>query len=331
MNRMAVILVSGGLDSLLAVRLLVDQGIDVLGLNFVSPFFSCSGAGGRHLPSKALEEMGVKLRVVAMGRDYIDLLRRPRHGRGREMNPCVDCHIFMLRRAARLADDVGAAFVATGEVLGQRPLSQHKQALELIERQSGLSGRLLRPLSARLLKPTIPEMEGIVDRSRLGDIQGRSRRQQLALAEQMNLATFSPPAGGCLLTDPNVSSRLRDLFAHLPDYDMLDMRLLVLGRHFRLNAGLKAIVGRNQQENEKLARLADRHEILELRDHPGPLMLVRGRPAVEELAKLGRMLRYYVKKETGPRVVLSRIHDGREEALIIEGQATREEVERLRI
>jgi len=327
----AVVLVSGGLDSLLAVKLLIDQGIEVLGLNFVSPFFSCAGAGDRHLPSKALDEMGIKLRVIAMGRDYLDMLRKPRHGRGCGMNPCVDCHIFMLRRAARLANDIGAAFVATGEVLGQRSLSQHKQAFRLIERETGLRGSLLRPLSAKLLEATVPETEGLVDRSRLGAIQGRARKKQIALAEQLGLSTFSAPAGGCLLTDPHVARRLRDVFERLPDFDMLDIRLLTMGRHFRLNADLKAIVGRNQQENDRLARLADRHGMLELRDHPGPLMLVRGRPAADELESLGRLLRYYVRKVTDTRVALSWIRDGREETLTIEGKASLEEVERLRI
>lgn len=327
----AIVLASGGLDSMLAVKLLVEQGIEVVGLNFVSPFFSCAGATGSHLPRKACRELGVELRVRAMGRDYIELLRNPSHARGREMNPCVDCHIFMLRRAAKLADELGAAFVATGEVLGQRPLSQHKQALELIERRSGLEGRLLRPLSARLLAETVPEREGLVDRARLGAIQGRSRRQQLALAERMKLTTFSTPAGGCLLTDPNVARRLRDLFEHLPNYDMLDIRLLILGRHFRLNQRLKAIVGRNQAENERLARLADRHGRLELDDVPGPLMLVRGEPSAEDLMVLGGLLRYYAKKASGPDVEARWRSAGHQETFTVAGKSSIEELERLRI
>jgi len=247
------------------------------------------------------------------------------------MNPCVDCHTFMLQKAKKIMTEIGAALVITGEVLGQRPLSQHLQALRLIEKESGLSGRLLRPLSAQLLKPTIPEDEGLVDRSRLLAIQGRSRKNQFALAEKFKLRTFSAPAGGCLLTDPVISRRLQDLFSRLPDYDMIDARLLSLGRHFRLHPQLKAIVGRNQEENERLSRLADNHQQLELRDHSGPLMLVRGQPNQQELQVLGRLLRFYAKKVTAKEVVVCRIQAGRTDEFPAGDPLDNQQVEDMRI
>jgi tRNA-uridine 2-sulfurtransferase len=331
MSTRAVALMSGGLDSVLAIKLLQDQGIDVLALNFVSAFFTCAGNQKRHIPTVTAREEGFEIRVVKLGMDYMRLLENPPHGRGREMNPCVDCHRFMLQKAKKIMTEIGAAFVLTGEVLGQRPLSQHLQALRLIEKEAGLSGRLLRPLSAQLLAPTIPEEEGLVDRSRLLAIQGRSRKNQFALAEKYKLRTFSAPAGGCLLTDPVISRRLQDLFAELPDYDLIDVRLLSLGRHFRLHPQIKAIVGRNLEENERLGRLADRHQQLELRDHNGPLMLVRGEPKEQDFDTLGRLLLFYAKKVTAKEVVVRRIQAGRIDEFTVGRPLDNQQVEDMRI
>ncbi len=307
----AIVLLSGGLDSTLAVRLMLDQGVEVLALNFVSPFCTCGSrkAGSCHLAAEVAREMGVELRVLSKGLDYLKIVEKPRFGHGRGLNPCIDCRIYMLRKAAALMDEVGAGFVVTGEVLGQRPMSQHRSALDRIERESGLAGRILRPLSAGWLEETVPEKEGWVDRSRLLEIQGRSRSEQLALAEREGIEVFGCPSGGCLLTDRLMARRLRDLFRHRPDYGMSDARLVTLGRHFRLRPGLKAILGRDRSENERLESLAGGRPRVELVEIPGPLMILDGRLEDGDRPALGRLLRRYGKK-TGPEVATARWTDG---------------------
>ncbi len=246
-------LVSGGLDSALAVKLVLEQGIAVIGYNLRTPFL---GGGNEAVVRTLAENLGIELVVEDAGEDYVELVRSPRYGRGAALNPCVDCHIYMLRRAEALRRERGASFCFTGEVLGQRPMSQWRRQLELIEREAGLEGKLLRPLSAKLLPPTRPEEEGLVDRRKLLDLRGRTRRPQLALAKAYGVAGYSSPAGGCLLTDKNFAARLADAFAH-DEYGADDINLLKIGRHFRLPSGAKAIVGRNERENEKILEYLD--------------------------------------------------------------------------
>ena len=258
MKRAAVVLLSGGLDSTLAVKMMVEQGIELTAVHFTSPFCNCSSrkAGCRNEARRVAEGFGVPLKVVVKGMDYMRVVEKAPHGYGRGMNPCIDCRIYMLRKVAGMLDELGASFVVTGEVLGQRPMSQHRQAIETIDRESGLAGRILRPLSAHLFPPTLPEEEGIVDRGRLLAISGRSRKPQIELAERLGVRDYPCPAGGCLLTDPDVADRLRDLFTHVPGYSHRDLVLLTIGRHFRVNAGLRVILGRSQAENERLLALA---------------------------------------------------------------------------
>jgi len=258
MKRAAVVLLSGGLDSTLAVKMMVEQGIDLTAVHFTSPFCNCSSrkAGCRNEARRVADEFGVPLRIVVKGMDYLRVVERAPHGYGRGMNPCIDCRIYMLRKVAGMLDELGASFVVTGEVLGQRPMSQHRQAIETIDRESGLAGRILRPLSAHLFPLTLPEEEGIVDRGRLLAISGRSRKPQIDLAERFGLQDYPCPAGGCLLTDPDVADRLRDLFSHVPGYAHRDLVLLTIGRHFRLNPDLRAVLGRTKEENERIAGLA---------------------------------------------------------------------------
>jgi hypothetical protein len=184
------------------------------------------------------------------------MVQNPPHGYGRGMNPCIDCRIYMLKKVKEMMTHTKASFIVTGEVLGQRPMSQYRQALQLIEKESSLEGLILRPLSAQYLPPSIPETEGIVDRQRLLAISGRSRKPQLELAKRMGIKDYPCPAGGCLLTDKAIASRLRDLFSHVPDYGMTDLHILSFGRHFRLNPGLKIVLGRNLIENEQIEVLA---------------------------------------------------------------------------
>jgi len=243
---------------MLAVKMMLEQGIELTAVHFTSPFCNCSPrkAGCRHQAHRVAEELGVPIRVAAKGMDYLKVVEKAPHGYGRGMNPCIDCRIYMLRKVAGMLDELGASFVVTGEVLGQRPMSQHRQAIEIIDRESGLGGLILRPLSAHLFPPTLPEKEGIVDRARLLAISGRSRKEQIALAEEFGVRDYPCPAGGCLLTDPEIAGRLRDLFAHHPGYTHRDLVILTLGRHFRLTPRLRVILGRTQEENERLVALA---------------------------------------------------------------------------
>lgn len=296
----AIALLSGGLDSTLAIKIMQEQNVDVVAVNFVSPFCTCSPRreGTCHLASAVALKLGVKIRVLNKGLEYLKIVEQPRFGHGRGLNPCIDCRIFMLKKAATIMEEEGARFIVTGEVLGQRPMSQHRAALDLIERESGLAGRILRPLSARWLQSTLPERNGWVDRTQLLAIRGRSRSAQLTLAKQKNVDLFGCPSGGCLLTDPVVVRRLKDLFRYSPEYDMRDVMLMTFGRHFRLHPGLKVILGRNQAENERLQKMGVEWPRLEIADIPGPVMLIRG--AICEGAKkpLARLLRRFAPKAT---------------------------------
>lgn len=283
----AIGLLSGGLDSSLAVKVIIEQGIEVVALHFATPFCTCTRKGCQHEARKAAAVFGIQLRTVRLGAEYIELVRKPRYGYGSNMNPCIDCRILMFSRARQFMEEIGADFVFTGEVLNERPMSQNLQALRLIARESGLDGRLLRPLSAKFFEPTIPEMCGIVDRDKLLAIRGRSRRPQMALASKMGIYDYPCPAGGCRLTDPNFARRLRDAFQHGDD-SMTDIFLLRYGRHLRLPNGIKMIVGRNEQENIVLRAVAKNggYFALEAQDVVGPVVLVKNTatPADIELA-----------------------------------------------
>lgn len=242
----ALCLLSGGLDSQLAVRLLLAQGIEVQGVTFASVFFS-SQAGER-----AARQLNIPLLVEDFTPTILSLLVCPKHGFGAGLNPCIDCHIAMVRRAGELMRERGFQFVGTGEVLNQRPMSQHRQALQQVATESGVGDFLLRPLSARRLPETEPEKRNWVDRSRLLAFEGRNRKPQMALANELGLANYPQPAGGCLLTDPAYGKRLADLKTH-EGLDISLIRRLRLGRHFRVGA-VRVIVGRNKAENEQLEK-----------------------------------------------------------------------------
>jgi len=283
MNLKAIALLSGGLDSTLAVRLILDQGIEVEALNFVTPFCTCNRKGrceARHVA----EELDIPWKTIAITEEFFQVIREPRHGYGSGMNPCLDCRILMFSRAKERMEEIGAAFVFTGEVLGQRPMSQHRRAMRIIDRESGLDGRVLRPLSARLLEPTILEKEGFVDREKLLAIQGRSRKPQMALAKEYGIADYPCPAGGCLLTDPGFARRMRDLMRFRPGFDLNDVNLLKVGRHFRLLPGVKVVVGRNEDENHRLQRLARRGDFFfEVKGCGSPVTLLRREAGEEEI------------------------------------------------
>jgi hypothetical protein len=326
----AIALLSGGLDSTLAVSAMLEQNIEVLALNFVGPFCTCSPRkeDGCHLASKVARRFGVEIRVLSKGMDYLQIVEHPRFGRGCGLNPCIDCRIFMLRKAALLMEEVGASFVVTGEVLGQRPMSQHRAALDLIERASGLAGRLLRPLSAHLLDETIPETEGTVRRDLLMGFQGRTRKPQNELARAREIDVFGCPGGGCLLTDPLIARRMRDVFAHCPNWNMQDAKLTTLGRHLRLHDGLKVIIGRNDAENDRLQNAARDLPIVEFTVASGPTAVLRGRFTDTDLDVVGRLLRFFAKKVTTPQVELELRYGGERRTWGVRECAGPEEVAR---
>jgi tRNA U34 2-thiouridine synthase MnmA/TrmU len=297
----AIALLSGGLDSSLAVKLMIDQGIDVTALHFTSPFCNCTPkkAGCANQARFIAEEMGVEIQVMVKGMDYLSIVKDPPHGHGRGMNPCIDCRIYMLRKAKERMASIGASFVVTGEVLGQRPMSQHRNAIEVIERESGLEGLILRPLSAHLFPPSLPELRGLVDRKKLLAITGRSRKKQIEMADRLGIRDYPCPAGGCLLTDPVIASRLRDLFNCMPDFDMPDIYLLKVGRHFRVQPSLKVILGRNEAENVLIGSLAKAgYTLCTPENFKGPAALATGITDESEDRLIGGMIARYSKENS---------------------------------
>jgi len=283
----ALALLSGGLDSTLAVKLIIDQGIAVEALNFWTPFCLC-GSGGCGAFEVA-KKFNVPIKVMKLGKEYLQILKKPKYGYGKNMNPCIDCRILMLKKAKKHAHEIGASFIFTGEVLNERPMSQHLKALKTIEKEVNLVDKILRPLSAKLLPPTIMEKKGLVDREKLGDIRGRSRKKQIKMATGFNIMNYPCPAGGCLLTYKEFARKVRDLFDHKKRVTMEDVSLLKVGRHFRLGKN-KIIVGRNEAENKILLRMKSKNDyFFEAENTGSPITILQGpktRKAVEKAAGL---------------------------------------------
>jgi tRNA-uridine 2-sulfurtransferase len=332
----AVALLSGGLDSMLAIRVLLDQGIAIEALHFVS-VFDCGATDAENCASsqRASAQLGVPVRYEEISGELLDIVKNPKHGHGSNMNPCIDCHAMMVRRAARVMREVGADFLCTGEVLGERPMSQRRDSLGMVVRDAGVEGLLLRPLSAQLLDPTIPEQKGWVDRAKLLRISGRCRKPQFELAKALNIGPYPTPAGGCLLTDPGFSARMRDLLKYQPDCTPDDVRLLKVGRHFRLSPTVRAVIGRNEVENgmiENLARAGDL--LMDAARHSGPLALVRGPASEAELVQAASVTLRYGKagKLPGAPVRVWKSGAAKEEARLVEAPPASEEMlDRLRI
>jgi len=276
----AIALVSGGLDSILAAKLVQELGIEVIAFHFVIPFChrskKNSPEGGRVLEF-VRDNLGVPLSKIDVKDIFLEIIKKPAHGFGSNMNPCIDCKILMLRKAKEMMAELDAKFIITGEVLGQRPMSQHRQALLTIAKDSGLEGLVLRPLSAKLLEETIPEKEGWISRDKLLNFGGRGRSDQVKLAKDLDIKDFAQPAGGCLLTDPLFTKRLKELIKH-GELDLDNIELLKVGRHFRLSADAKLVVGRDEGENEELMSLAKDGDYLFMptEEMAGPTSLGRG-------------------------------------------------------
>lgn len=264
-----IALFSGGLDSTLAAKVIMAQGIEVMGVTYKTPFFSAKKA--RIMANK----IGLELITMDITEEHLKMLKAPKYGYGKNMNPCIDCHTLMLKITGGMMKDTGADFIFTGEVLGQRPMSQTKQSLHIVAKNSGYQEYILRPLSAQLLPETKAEIEGKVDRQGLLAIQGKGRKHQIELAKHYGITDYPAPAGGCLLTDPMFSRRLRDLFIHSSDFTIRDIELLKYGRHFRINEFFKIVVGRNSFENEALQSLSVGEDaLIHMAEYPGPTTLV---------------------------------------------------------
>jgi len=294
---------SGGLDSTLAAKIIKDQGIEVIGLHLVSPF------GCRTEVTKSADAVGIPLIFKEKGKAYLDLVENPRYGYGRNMNPCIDCRIFMFQLADVVMRDEQADFVVTGEVVGQRPMSQTRHAMDLIDKKSNLEGLVLRPLSAQCLPPTLPEQKGWVDREMLFKIVGRSRREQLAMVQSHGITEFSNPGGGCLLTESGFSSKLKDFFEH-GEFEseterLTQSQLLRLGRHFRLSKFAKVVLGRNHPENIELERLWKAANGIHFKpmSFDGPSAVAIGKVTAEDKTAVGEMIVRYGKATSTERKI----------------------------
>jgi len=291
----AIALLSGGLDSILATRLMLDQNIEVEAVNFMTVFCNCTSKGKTCLASKAAaDNLGIKLKVFEVSEEYFKVIKNPKYGYGSNINPCLDCRIFMFKKAGEYMKASGASFIFTGEVLGERPMSQRRDAMRIIERDSGLEGLIVRPLSAGLMEPSTPEEHGIIDREKLLSISGRSRKPQMELAKKLGINDYPCPAGGCLLTDPGFSKRMKDLMKVKSDFTVKDVQFLKTGRHFRITPTAKLVVGRNEQENDRLSSLAREND---LRFYPdeikGPIGIGQGQFLEEDLCQASRIVARY--------------------------------------
>jgi tRNA U34 2-thiouridine synthase MnmA/TrmU len=308
-------LTSGGLDSVLSALVLKEQGIEVAWVNLETPFFGSDRA------RRAARMTGIPLRVENITQVYIEMLKDPNCGYGTNMNPCMDCHALMLEIAGSMMKREGFDFLFTGEVLGQRPMSQTKPSLRYVEKRSGFAGYILRPLSAKLLPATIPEERGLVDRERLLDISGRSRNRQIKLAEAFGISDYPSPGGGCLLTDPGFSRRVKDLLENQKELQARDFELLKYGRHFRLPQNHKVIVGRTKEENEQILRLTypDKDILFHLTDIPGPTVLIPFGAPTEVVHEAASLCAAYSRAQDGQPARVSVKSPGGSEVLTVQG------------
>lgn len=310
----AVALLSGGLDSMLAIRILQRQGIEVEALTFRTTFTCCQDQA-----ALAAQELGVRLSIIAEKDDYLDIVRHPRHGYGRGANPCLDCRIYMFRIAGQWMRENGASLVVSGEVVGQRPMSQKKRDLALIAHRAGLTDDLLRPLSARLLPVTAPERAGLVNREELYAFSGRGRTGLIALAHEFGFARIPQPSNGCALTEPGFAAKVHDLLGSDAEADRWQFELLKIGRHVRFDSATKVVLGRRAEENDQLALHAARPSAAEVallvpHDFVGPSAVVIGRVSEAALDFAGGLMQKYAKA-SGSEVLSARLKHGGNEAL----------------
>jgi len=288
-------LCSGGLDSILSALLLRDQGIDVTWICFETPFFSSESA------KKASRMTDIKLITLDITDDYMEMMNNPKAGFGKNMNPCMDCHSLMFARAGDLLQQQGFDFLFSGEVVGQRPKSQNKNSLRYVEKNSGFDGQILRPLSAKCLPETLMEQKGLVNRDKLMDISGRSRKIQMEMAERFGIKEYPSPAGGCLLTDKIFSTRLKDLMQIQKTFDNRELHLLKHGRHFRVDSKTKIIAGRSKNDNKNLLKYFDKEKdvLIKPANIAGPDVILTGSLTLPAIEKAAMICTSYTKSNPG--------------------------------
>lgn len=333
MNRKAIAMLSGGLDSILATKLMIEQGIEIHGINFLTIFCTCTHKGCQHAATQASKQLNIPLKVLNITEAYLDIIKNPAHGYGSNMNPCIDCRIFTFKMAKDYMNEIGASFIITGEVLGERPMSQRRDAILLIEKKAGLKGLIVRPLSAKLFEPTIPEKEGIISREKMLDIRGRSRKPQIAMAKEFGINDYPCPAGGCLLTDPGYAKRIRDLMDN-GAFTLDNVKLLKYGRHFRLSKNTKLAVGREEAENEILQSLvSDGDIVFKLKDRQGPISVLRGEYNDESIKRAASIAAYHTKFRNDDSVEINywRGDDPNQRTALTVKPARAEEIEQIRI
>ena len=306
-KKKVVALLSGGLDSQLAIKMMQEQGFDVSAVAIKTPFcdFDCGRGCGFEIRERA-DDLNVNLKTVYLGDEYIEMLKHPKHGIGAGFNPCIDCRTMMFDAAKKHMEEIGAEFIISGEVLGQRPMSQHAPALRTIENESDLVGKIVRPLSAALLPETDPEKDGLIKRENLGMIRGRTRRGQLDMAKKYGIENPPNAGGGCLLTEPHFGIKAKDLFSHTKNPTINDIDLLKIGRHFRLDEETKFIVGRNKDENEMIKAIALPGDILlEAKYFVGPVSILRGSNAKQHLKFASSITLRYSDAPNNEQVIVS--------------------------
>lgn len=322
----AVALLSEGLDSSLAVKLVQEQGIEVVGVNFVTPFCLYDRNGGYvNTIIKTADRLNIALKIFNIGEEHLGIVKNPRYGYGKNLNPCIACRILMFKKAKEFMNEIDAAFIVTGEVLGQRPMSQKRYAMGIIEKESGLEGFIVRPLSGKLLPPSIPEEKGWIKRGNLFDILGRSRKKQFDLLKRFKISDYAWPAGGCLLTDPIFSLKIKDLISS----DMLNIdniNLIKNGRYFKIGRFFKLVVGRNKEENVRLISLARKGDLILKTESKGPVAIGRGE-VKDEYIQIGlKIVAYYCKSKSCNFKIKFRVFPETEEHTAITGKISEEEL-----
>ncbi|MCK9218178.1 MAG: tRNA 4-thiouridine(8) synthase ThiI [Firmicutes bacterium] len=309
----ALALTSGGLDSILAAKLIADQGIEVTGICFVSAFFGSRNA------EKMAKQINMPLITIDFTEEHLKMTKSPKHGYGKNMNPCIDCHAMMLNYAGKYMEEHGYDFMITGEVLNQRPMSQNIKSLETVKKESGYEDKILRPLSALKLPPTQMEKDGIVDRSKLLGFTGKTRKPQIELAKKMGIIDYPSPAGGCFLTEPNYGRRLKDLYKHSKDEaDKSDVMLLNIGRHFRLSENIKVISTRTEEEYKTLKELMTKDMwIFNTANHKGSTIVLKAaesyEPAYDEISLAAAITARYSKGKDEKEVLIKYKKPGEKE------------------